>query len=37
MPLAAFVGRVLYEGARPAELIPELMMRKAKPELHGMQ
>ena len=37
MPLAAFVGRVLYEGARPAELIPELMMRKAKPELHGMR
>jgi glycerol-3-phosphate dehydrogenase (NAD(P)+) len=37
MPLAAFVGRVLYEGARPAELIPELMMRKAKPELHGMK
>jgi len=36
MPLAAFVGRVLYDGARPAELIPELMMRKAKPELHGM-
>jgi glycerol-3-phosphate dehydrogenase (NAD(P)+) len=36
LPLAAFVGRVLYEGARPAELIPELMMRKAKPELHGM-
>ena len=37
MPLAAFVGRVLYDGARPAELIPELMMRKAKPELHGMK
>jgi glycerol-3-phosphate dehydrogenase (NAD(P)+) len=37
MPLAAFVGRVLYEGARPAELIPELMMRKAKPELDGMK
>jgi len=37
MPLAAFVGRVLYEGARPADLIPELMMRKAKPELHGMK
>ena len=36
MPLAAFVGRVLYEGAHPADLIPELMMRKAKPELHGM-
>ena len=37
MPLAAFVGRVLYEGARPADLVPELMMRKAKPELHGMR
>ena len=37
MPLAAFVGRVLYEGAQPADLIPELMMRKAKPELDGMQ
>jgi glycerol-3-phosphate dehydrogenase (NAD(P)+) len=37
MPLAAFVGRVLYEGARPAELIPELMLRKAKPELDGMR
>ncbi len=36
MPLAAFVGRVLYDGARPAELIPELMMRTAKPELHGI-
>jgi glycerol-3-phosphate dehydrogenase (NAD(P)+) len=37
MPLASFVGRVLYEGARPADLMPELMMRKAKPELHGMR
>ena len=37
MPLAAFVGRVLYEGARPADLVPELMLRKAKPELHGMR
>jgi glycerol-3-phosphate dehydrogenase (NAD(P)+) len=37
MPLASFVGRVLYEGARPAELVPELMLRKAKPELHGMR
>jgi glycerol-3-phosphate dehydrogenase (NAD(P)+) len=36
MPLASFVGRVLYEGARPADLVPELMLRKAKPELHGM-
>jgi glycerol-3-phosphate dehydrogenase (NAD(P)+) len=37
MPLAAFIGRVLYEGARPADLVPELMLRKAKPELHGMR
>jgi glycerol-3-phosphate dehydrogenase (NAD(P)+) len=37
MPLASFVGRVLYEGARPADLVPELMVRKAKPELHGMR
>jgi glycerol-3-phosphate dehydrogenase (NAD(P)+) len=37
MPLAAFVQRVLYEGARPADLVPELMLRKAKPELHGMR
>jgi glycerol-3-phosphate dehydrogenase (NAD(P)+) len=36
MPLASFVGRILYEGARPADLVPELMLRKAKPELHGM-
>jgi glycerol-3-phosphate dehydrogenase (NAD(P)+) len=37
MPLASFVGRVLYEGARPADLVPELMLRKAKPELHGLR
>lgn len=37
MPLASFVGRVLYEGARPADLVPELMLRKAKPELHGFR
>ena len=37
MPLAAFVGRVLYDGARPENLVPELMGRKAKPELHGIR
>ena len=37
MPLAEFVGRVLYEGARPADLVPELMGRRAKPELHGIR
>jgi glycerol-3-phosphate dehydrogenase (NAD(P)+) len=36
-PLASFVGRVLYEGAQPADLVPELMLRKAKPELHGLR
>ena len=36
MPVASFVGRVLYEGAQPADLVPELMLRKAKPELQGM-
>ena len=37
MPLASFVHRVLYEGARPADLVPDLMLRKAKPELDGMR
>ena len=37
MPLAEFVGAVLYEGRTPADLVPELMLRKAKPELHGMR
>ena len=37
MPLAEFVGRVLYQGARPADLVPELMGRTAKPELHGIR
>jgi glycerol-3-phosphate dehydrogenase (NAD(P)+) len=37
MPLAEFVGRVLYEGARPGDLVPELMGRRAKPELHGIR
>ena len=37
MPVASFVGKVLYEGAQPADLVPELMLRKAKPELHGMR
>jgi glycerol-3-phosphate dehydrogenase (NAD(P)+) len=36
MPVAEFVGRVLYSGARAADLVPELMLRKAKPELHGI-
>jgi len=36
MPIASMVGAVLYEGRRPAELVPELMLREAKAELHGL-
>jgi glycerol-3-phosphate dehydrogenase (NAD(P)+) len=37
MPIAAMVGAVLYEGRRPADLVPTLMLREAKPELHGIR
>ncbi len=37
LPVADFVGRVLYSGAHPADLVPELMLRKAKSELHGIR
>lgn len=37
MPIAAMVGAVLYDGARAADIVPSLMLREAKPELHGMQ
>jgi glycerol-3-phosphate dehydrogenase (NAD(P)+) len=33
MPIAAMVGAVLYEGRRPADLVPTLMLRQAKAEL----
>ena len=35
MPIADEVGAVLYDGRRPAELVPALMLREAKAELHG--
>jgi glycerol-3-phosphate dehydrogenase (NAD(P)+) len=35
MPIASMVGAVLYEGRQPEELVPELMLRGAKAELHG--
>jgi glycerol-3-phosphate dehydrogenase (NAD(P)+) len=35
MPIASLVGAVLYDGRQPAELVPELMLREAKSELHG--
>ena len=37
MPIASMVGAVLYEGRRPADLVPALMLREAKAELHGMR
>jgi glycerol-3-phosphate dehydrogenase (NAD(P)+) len=37
MPIAAVVGKVLYEGARPAEMVESLMSRAAKAELHGIE
>jgi glycerol-3-phosphate dehydrogenase (NAD(P)+) len=37
MPIASIVGAVLYEGRRPGDLVSELMLREAKPELHGLQ
>jgi glycerol-3-phosphate dehydrogenase (NAD(P)+) len=36
MPIATMVGAVLYDRRRPADLVPELMLREAKAELHGL-
>jgi len=36
MPIAEQVGAVLYEGKRADELVPALMLRQAKAELHGI-
>ena len=36
MPIASMVGAVLYDGRRPADLVPELMLRQAKAELYGL-
>jgi glycerol-3-phosphate dehydrogenase (NAD(P)+) len=35
MPIAEQVGQVLYEGRKPADIVPSLMLREAKPELPG--
>jgi len=37
LPIAEQVGAVLYEGVKPAEIVPALMLREAKPELRGMR
>jgi glycerol-3-phosphate dehydrogenase (NAD(P)+) len=36
MPIATMVGAVLYDARQPADLVPELMLREAKAELHGL-
>ena len=36
MPIAKQVGAVLYDGKRADEIVPALMLREAKPELHGI-
>jgi len=36
MPIAEQVVAVLYEGRSAADIIPALMQRQAKPELHGI-
>ena len=37
MPIAAMVGAVLYEGLRIGDIVPALMLREAKSELHGFR
>ncbi|MBV8304868.1 MAG: NAD(P)-dependent glycerol-3-phosphate dehydrogenase [Acidimicrobiia bacterium] len=36
MPIATQVVAVLYEGKQASEIVPALMQREAKPELHGI-
>ncbi len=36
MPIATQVGNVLYQGADPKHVMPALMTRRAKSELHGI-
>jgi glycerol-3-phosphate dehydrogenase (NAD(P)+) len=36
VPLCEHVVKVLYEGVAPADMVLSLMLRSAKPELHGI-
>jgi glycerol-3-phosphate dehydrogenase (NAD(P)+) len=36
VPIAEHVVRVLYEGVTPQDMVLSLMLRQAKPELHGI-
>jgi glycerol-3-phosphate dehydrogenase (NAD(P)+) len=35
-PISEHVVKVLYEGVSPREMVTALMLREAKPELHGI-
>ena len=37
VPIAQHVVRVLYEGISPEDMVHSLMLREAKPELHGLE
>ena len=37
VPIAQHVVRVLYEGVSPEDMVLSLMLREAKPELHGLE
>lgn len=37
VPLTEHVVKVLYEGVSPGDMVLSLMLRSAKPELHGME
>jgi glycerol-3-phosphate dehydrogenase (NAD(P)+) len=36
VPLVEHVVKVLYEGVSPSDMVLSLMLRAAKPELHGL-
>ena len=37
VPISEHVVRVLYEGVSPQDMVASLMLREAKPELHGIE
>jgi glycerol-3-phosphate dehydrogenase (NAD(P)+) len=36
VPISEHVVKVLYEGISPQDMVSSLMLREAKPELHGL-
>jgi glycerol-3-phosphate dehydrogenase (NAD(P)+) len=37
VPISEHVAKVLYEGISPREMVQSLMLREARPELHGLE